>query len=144
MRIKNFTLMLVAVLFSAVSFAQKSLPARQDIAIDRLAKVLPLKQTQTVQSLTKQCAVQTTPAATPQNNPAPRAASKARAMAPEVVTPPEDGEMEYYTLTGSNSRSGETSKTVKLVCFISSQPVRNQPTLQCVGAKLPNLIRMVL
>ena len=109
MRIKNFTLMLMAVLFSAVGFAQKSFPVGKDIAFKR--------QT-TVQTLTKQNTIGSALAVkangtTTQGTVAGRA--KARAKAPDLVTPPERGDVEYYTLSGTNSKDGAATRQVKVV-----------------------------
>lgn len=108
MRIKNFTLMLMAVLFSAVGFAQKSFTADRNIAFNRQTEV----QTLTVKSLPMAAA-----AASQQTAPSAGRA-KARAKAPEVVTPPEKGIVEYYTMTGTYSaqnNSGTETRQVKVV-----------------------------
>lgn len=113
MRIKNFTFMLLAVLFSTVGFAQKSFPVRNDVAFDR--------QT-TVKTLVKQNSIGDAFNVNQQNTPASSRASKARAKAQELVTPPEKGDVEYYTLTGkatyytsSGSKTENVSRQIKLV-----------------------------
>jgi hypothetical protein len=112
MRIKNFTFMLLAVLFSTVGFAQKSFPVRNDVAFDR--------QT-TVKTLVRQNSSDAY-AVNQQNTTSSSRANKARAKAQEVVTPPEKGDVEYYTLTGkavyytsSGSKTVDVSRTVKIV-----------------------------
>ena len=89
MRIKNFTLMLMAVLFSVAGFAQKSFTPRNDIAFNRQTAV---------KTLVKQNSIGTALNVNQQNTPLPGRASKARAKAPakapEVVTPPEKGDVE--------------------------------------------------
>ena len=107
MRIKNFTLMLMAVLFSVAGFAQKSFTPRNDVAINR--------QT-TIQKMVKQNGI----SAIAVNQPStPSRSAKAPAKAPEVVTPPEKGDVEYYTLTGSatygNNTTTDVSRQVKVV-----------------------------
>ena len=110
MRIKNFTLMLMAVLFSVTGFAQK--PTREDLAIDRVMKVQkPMMQS----SLKPTFALNSLKDSAPASVPAPRAAAKAPAKAPEVVTPPEKGELEYFTMTGTVYKGDETTRTVKVV-----------------------------
>ena len=120
MRIKNFTLILMAVLFSAVGFAQKPTLSKEALAINRLAKVVPAGQTKGVQKLAKQSAVMAGLSVNSKDLPASVAADNAPAYSPAkaagVVTPPEDGEMEYFTLTGQNSKgSGTTTRTVKVI-----------------------------
>lgn len=111
MRIKNFTLMLMAVLFSTVGFAQK--PTREALAIDRMMTVQkPVMQ----RSLKPAFAMNSVKGSAPASVPAPRAAAKAPAKAPEVVTPPEKGILEYFTLTGTNSAADdEVTRTIKVV-----------------------------
>ena len=110
MRIKNFTLMLMAVLFSVAGFAQK--PTREALAIDRVMTVQkPVMQS----TLKPDFAMNSVKGSAPASVPAPRAAAKAPAKAPEVVTPPEKGELEYFTLTGRNSVGGDITRTVKVV-----------------------------
>ncbi len=104
MRIKNFTLMLMAVLFSTVSFAQKSFVLQKDVALNRQPAVT---------KLVKQSSILPALAVSQGNKPA--SVAKARAKAPEVVTPPEKGDVEYYTLSGNNSRESGVSRTVKVV-----------------------------
>ena len=106
MRIKKFTLLLMAVLFSAVGFAQKSFPVGKDISFSRQAQV---------QTLVKQNRIGSAIALSPKSEAAKTASEKAPAKAPEVVTPPADGEVEYYTLTGTNSKDGATTRQIKLV-----------------------------
>ena len=61
MRIKNFTLMLLAVLFSTVGFAQKSFVLQKDVAINRQTAVTKLVKQNSIQPVlasnkgTKQC-----------------------------------------------------------------------------------------
>ena len=99
MRIKNFTLMLMAVLFSVAGFAQKSFTPRNDVAINR--------QT-TIQKMVKQNSI----SAIAVNQPStPSRSAKAPAKAPEVVTPPEKGDVEYYQLTGTGAYYNGTSFT---------------------------------
>ena len=105
MRIKNFTLMLLAVLFSTVGFAQKSFVLQKDVAINRQTAVT---------KLVKQNSIQPVLASNKGTKPASSAA-KAPAKAPEVVTPPEEGDVEYYTLTGNNSNESGVTRTVQLV-----------------------------
>ena len=107
MRIKNFTLMLMAVLFSVAGFAQKSFTPRNDVAINR--------QT-TIQKMVKQNGI----SAIAVNQPStPSRSAKAPAKAPEVVTPPEKGDVEYYTLTGTatdvNNNTTNIERQVKVV-----------------------------
>lgn len=110
MRIKNFTLMLMAVLFSVTGFAQK--PTREALAIDRVMKVQkPVMQS----SLKPAFAMNSVKGSAPASVPAPRAAAKASAKAPEVVTPPEKGELEYFTLTGTIYGGDDVTRTVKVV-----------------------------
>lgn len=114
MRIKNFTLMLMAVLFSTVGFAQKSFSVRNDVAFNRQA---------TVKTLVKQNSIGSAFNVNQQNTTTSSSrASKARAKAQEVVTPPEKGDVEYYTLTGkatyytsSGSKTENVSRQVKVV-----------------------------
>ena len=109
MRIKNFTLMLFAFLVSAVCLAGKPTVDRKLIAYDRHVMA---------QKLTKQSYAKTGLDQYLRELPAPKAsntAKKAPAKAPEVVTPPSDGEVEYFTLTGTNNRGGQMSRTVKLI-----------------------------
>lgn len=105
MRIKKFTLMLMAVLFSVTGFAQKSFPVGKDIAFNRQAKV---------QMQVKKDKIGTSFAMQQKNRPT-QAANKVRAKAPEVVTPPEAGEVEYYTLTATNHLGNPVTRTVQLV-----------------------------
>ena len=109
MRIKNFTLMLMAVLFSTVGFAQKSFTAGMDIATDR--------QT-TVKTLVKQTRMGNNAFAANQQNTSTSSRAKTRAKAQELVTPPEKGEVEYYTLTGkatANNQTESVSRQIKIV-----------------------------
>ena len=105
MRIKVFTLMLMAVLFSSVGFAQKSIPAEKSFALNREAKFQMVKQHNFKSAL----------AVNPQNNTGRRAAAKSPAKAPQVVTPPADGEVEYFTLEGRNSKGGNITRPVQVV-----------------------------
>ena len=107
MRIKNFTLMLLAVLFSTVGFAQRS-SLQKDLASVRKAGI---------PALVKQTSFRPAFVANPKNAPASSAA-KAPAKAPELVTPPASGYLEYFTLTGTiyaNQSTSSVSRTVKLV-----------------------------
>lgn len=109
MRTKNFTLMLFAFLVSAVCLAGKPTVDRKAFAYDRHVMA---------QKLTKQSYAKTGLDQYLRELPAPKAsntAKKAPAKAPEVVTPPAGGEVEYFTLTGTNSKGGQTSRTVKLI-----------------------------
>ena len=105
MRIKVFTLMLMAVLFSSVGFAQKSIPVEKRFAFNREAKFQLMKQNSFKSAL----------AVNPQNNTGRRAAAKSPAKAPQVVTPPADGEVEYFTLEGTNSKGGNVTRTVEVI-----------------------------
>lgn len=110
MRIKNFTLMLLAFLVSAVCLAGKPTAERKVFAFDRnLAAQKLTKQGFVKAGLTKY--MRELPAGTSSK------AAKAPAKAAEVVTPPEDGELEYFTLTGTgvyfNSSSQPVSVSVK-------------------------------
>ena len=105
MRIKNFTLMLMAVLFFVAGFAQvqKSIPAEKRFAFNREAKAALMQNKQTsVFAMNSQVTHV-------------RPATVKGAQAPNVVTPPEDGEVEYFTLSGTNSRGGYISKTVQVI-----------------------------
>ena len=104
MRIKNFTLMLLAVLFSTVGFAQKSFAERKDLALSRQPAV---------KTLVKQSSILPALAVSQGNKPA--SVAKARAKAPELVTPPAGGDVEYYTLTGDNNRESGVSRQVQVV-----------------------------
>lgn len=108
MRIKNFTLMLLALLFAVAGFAQKSFSVRNDIAFNRKAQV---------QTLVKQASLMPAALAANQRSiPATRTVAKAPAKAADVVTPPEDGDLEYYTLKGVNSvPKSEITRTVKVI-----------------------------
>lgn len=108
MRIKNFTLMLMAVLFSVAGFAQRPFTSRNNLAINR--------QT-TIQKLVKQNSIKSAIAVNQSGTPSRSAkvSAKAPAKAPELVTPPEKGFLEYYTLTGTNSRGGKMSRQVQVV-----------------------------
>lgn len=107
MRIKNFTLMLLVLLMSAASFAQKSFSVQKSMAFNRQAMV---------KTLTAQTRILPALAASQKTFPT-RVAAKAPANA-EVVTPPAEGEMEYFTLTGT-AVYGQTvenvTRTVKVV-----------------------------
>ena len=110
MRIKNFTLMLLAFLVSAVCLAGKPTAERKVFAFDRnLAAQKLTKQGFVKAGLTKY--MRELPAGTSSK------AAKAPAKATEVVTPPEDGELEYFTLTGTgvsfNSSGQPVSASVK-------------------------------
>lgn len=101
MRIKNFTLMLMAVLFSVAGYAQKSFAPRNDIAFNRQTAVKTLVKQNSISAIAV-------------NQPStPSRSAKAPAKAPEVVTPPEKGDVEYYTLTGS-ATYGNTTTDVSL------------------------------
>lgn len=106
MRIKHFTLMLMAVLFSVAGFAkvQKSMPAEKRVAFNREAKAALKQNKQTPVFAMNSQATPVRPATIVSG---PKAAS--------VVTPPEDGEVEYFTLSGTNSRGGNVSRTVQVV-----------------------------
>ena len=108
MRIKNFTLMLLALLFSVAGFAQKSFPVKKDIAFNRTVQVqTSVKQTNLLPALPVQN----------RNISAVRTVAKAPAKAAEVVTPPEDGEVEYFTLSGTvyTQSAASVTRTVKVV-----------------------------
>ena len=106
MRIKNFTLLLLAVLFSTVGFAQKSFTVQKDIAYTRQTNA---------QTFVKQNSLKSEFAATPKGTPSPRTSAKAPAKAPALVTPPETGFVEYFTLEGTNSKDGAATRQVKVV-----------------------------
>ena len=105
MRIKNFTLMLMAVLFSLAGYAQvqKSMPIEKRFAFNREAKAV-LKQNKQTSAF----------AMSPQVKPA-RRATISGPKAVGVVTPPEDAEVEYFTLSGTNSRGGAITRTVQVI-----------------------------
>ena len=89
MRIKTFTLLLLASLVSIASFAQKPVALNrammQNASFQRPAKVSMLA------SKGRQKGAQ-----------APVTSKKAPAKAPAIVTPPEDGEVIYYNATGTS------------------------------------------
>ena len=103
MRIKNLTLMLMAVLFSLAGFAkvQKSMPIEKRFAFNREAKAVLKQNKQTSAFALNSQATPVRPVS------GPKAAS--------VVTPPEDGEVEYFTLVGTNSREGDITRTVQVI-----------------------------
>ena len=112
MRIKNFTLMLLAVLFSTVGFAQKSFTVQKDLAYTRQTQVQTMVKQNSLPGFAKN----------QQSAPTKGCAAKARAKAAELVTPPEKGYLEYYTLTGtatyytqSGSKTVNVSRQVKVV-----------------------------
>ena len=85
---KTFTLMLLALMMSTFSFAQKPV-----IVSEALVKNVPLRQM-----------------------PAKAASAKAPAKAPEIVTPPADGRKAYYTASGSaNDGAFRISRTIEVV-----------------------------
>lgn len=104
MRIKTFTLMTLALLVSAFSFAQKPTLDRSAVAVDRHAfsqKVenqkgnLPLGQLFMGKGKS-----------TLSQNAIRRA---------EIVTPPSDGEVEYFKLVGTTNRGAAVERTVKVL-----------------------------
>lgn len=107
MRIKNFTLMLMAVLFSAVGFAQKSFSVQKDIAFNRQTKV----QTKWVKQNTIGSAFAVNAKGTSSQS-ASTGRVNARAKAAEVVTPPASGDVEYYTLTATASYGQTQNESV--------------------------------
>lgn len=107
MRIKNFTLMLMAVLFSAVGFAQKSFSVQKDIAFNRQTKV----QTKWVKQNTIGSAFAVNAKGTSSQS-ASTGRANARAKAAEVVTPPASGDVEYYTLTATASYGQTQNESV--------------------------------
>lgn len=107
MRIKNFTLMLMAVLFSAVGFAQKSFSVQKDIAFNRQTKV----QTKWVKQNEIGSAFAVNAKGTSSQS-ASTGRANARAKAAEVVTPPASGDVEYYTLTATASYGQTQNESV--------------------------------
>ncbi len=107
MRIKNFTLMLMAVLFSAVGFAQKSFSVQKDIAFNRQTKV----QTKWVKQNKIGSAFAVNAKGTSSQS-ASTGRANARAKAAEVVTPPASGDVEYYTLTATASYGQTQNESV--------------------------------
>lgn len=107
MRIKNFTLMLMAVLFSAVGFAQKSFSVQKDIAFKRQTKV----ETKLVKQ-TKIGSAFAVNAKGTSSQSASTGRANARAKAAEVVTPPASGDVEYYTLTATASYGQTQNESV--------------------------------
>ncbi len=107
MRIKIFTLMLMAVLFSAVGFAQKSFSVQKDIAFNRQTKV----QTKLVKQNTIGSAFAVNAKGTSSQS-ASTGRANARAKAAEVVTPPASGDVEYYTLTATASYGQTQNESV--------------------------------
>lgn len=107
MRIKNFTLMLMAVLFSAVGFAQKSFSVQKDIAFNRQTKV----QTKLVKQNKIGSAFAVNAKGTSSQS-ASTGRANARAKAAEVVTPPASGDVEYYTLTATASYGQTQNESV--------------------------------
>ena len=79
MRIKNFTLLLLAVHFSTVGFAQKSFTVQKDIAYTRQTNA---------QTFVKQNSLKSEFAATPKGTPSPRTSAKAPAKAPAAKAAP--------------------------------------------------------
>jgi hypothetical protein len=102
--------MLMALLFSVASFAQKSFAVKKDIAFNRQAQVQALvKQTTPLSAFAMKHG--NVPAAT-------RSVAKAPAKAAEVVTPPEDGEVEFFNLSGTaviRQSAYPVERTVKVV-----------------------------
>ena len=98
MRIKNFTLMVLALLMSTVSFAQKpaniSQILKQNVALQQRSSKAPL------QFFNKDMKKVRSQQAT--------AAKKAPAKTPEVVVPPAGSEATYYTATGTGYTYGNS------------------------------------
>ena len=108
MRIKNFTLLLFAFLVSAVCLAGKP-------AVDK--KVFAFDHQLMTQKLTQRVMVKPEYAKNVRTMSAHRKA-KAVAKAAEVVTPPEEGELEYFTLKGTALTQGEeVTRKVSVVWY---------------------------
>jgi hypothetical protein len=99
--------MLMAVLFSAVGFAQKSFSVQKDIAFNRQTKV----QTKWVKQNTIGSAFAVNAKGTSSQS-ASTGRANARAKAAEVVTPPASGDVEYYTLTATASYGQTQNESV--------------------------------
>lgn len=105
MRIKNFTLIVLALLMSTVSFAQKpaniSQILKQNVALQQRLSKAPLQFfNKDVKKVRSQQAT---------------AAKKAPAKASEVVVPPTDGEVVYYKATGTAYGGSKVERTVTVV-----------------------------
>lgn len=100
MRIKTFTLMLLALFVSTLSFAQKNIaPFNKQMLAQRPSMVQKGLQ------ISGQQLMKTSTAA-------PKFAPVRRA---EPVTPPSGGDVLYYTLSGDNYRKSGVERTVKVI-----------------------------
>lgn len=131
MRIKTYALMMMALLVSLISTAQKkqftfdkqSLSAKQSVSLKQNLKALATPRM--VSTATPFAVKSPNMRMVKPNANAKKQISMAPAKAPAVVTPPEEGEVEYYTLTGDYYRYdgnegdfvsvGTVSRTVNVV-----------------------------
>ena len=109
MRIKTFTLMLLALFVSALSFAQKpTAPIEKQFLAQRPSMV------QKGMTLPGQMAMSNKVTATPKFAPMNQIG---------VVVPPAGGDVLYYTLSGKHSRlsSSKLERTVKVIFDVDAQ-----------------------